>query len=113
MNGMTIKQVAKLCLVDEGTIYRWIQKGASAECKASLAKCKAANEENKPARFTLPETIAIIKAGGRSTLADLHHVLFDSPFWGNQKRYNLILFGSHGSRFPISESKFRIGFTHY
>ena len=71
MNGMTIKQVAELCQVDESTIYRWIQKGASAECKASLAKCKAANEENKPARFTLPETIAIIKAGGRSTLADL------------------------------------------
>ncbi len=30
-----------LCQVDENTVYHWIQKGASAECKASLAFFKA------------------------------------------------------------------------
>lgn len=71
MNDMTIRQIAELCDVDESTIYRWIQKSTSAECKSAIAKCKSAREESKPARFTLPETLSIIRAGNRSTLADL------------------------------------------
>ena len=62
MNGMTIKQVAELCQVDERTIQRW----------AAIAGDKMSSSTSTyPAAFTLPETIAIIKAGGRSTLADL------------------------------------------
>jgi len=69
--GMTIKQIAELCGIDESTVYRWIQKGTSAECKSALAKCKSAREESISARFTLPEILAIIRAGGKNTLADL------------------------------------------
>jgi len=69
MDGMTIKQIAELCGAGETTVRRWIDTVPFAEmAKPSAEIAKVSNE---PFRFTLPETLAIIRAGGKSTLADL------------------------------------------
>jgi hypothetical protein len=70
MESMTIQQIADLCGVAESTVRTWIDKAAAS---AEIAKPSAeiAKVSNEPFRFTLPETLAIIRAGGKSTLADL------------------------------------------
>lgn len=67
---MTLKQIADLTDKGESTIRRWID-AASAKMAGLSAKMADAKESKKPARFTLDETIAIIKAGGNETLANM------------------------------------------
>ena len=70
-DNMTIKQIAELAGVDRTTVVRWIGRMDRALCTEIGAKCTEADKTKKPARFTLDETLEIIRAGGRSTLADL------------------------------------------
>ena len=65
---MTIKEIANLTNVGETTVRRWISSAKMAGLSAKMAQ---AVNDKKPADFTLPETIAIIRAGGNETLADL------------------------------------------
>jgi hypothetical protein len=75
--GMTIKEIAEVCGVDERTIRRWIDgaSGKTPDDPGNLpglsAKTAEAQESKVPARFSLDEVIAIIRGGGRATLADL------------------------------------------
>jgi len=69
MQDMTIKQIAEICQVAERTIRDWVAK-ASAK-SADLSVKSAEVKTGVGYKFTLPETLAIIRAGGRSTLADL------------------------------------------
>ena len=83
---MTIKEISNLCNVSESTIRNWIDTAStSAEIAKPSAvsaglpavsaglslKIREAQETKKPADFTLPETLAIIRAGGNKTLAAL------------------------------------------
>jgi hypothetical protein len=67
---MTIREIAELCGVSESTVRNWIDI-ASASAKIAKPSAETAKAENKPFSFTLPETLAIIRAGGKNTLADL------------------------------------------
>lgn len=66
---MTIAEIAALCGRDESTVRRWVAK-AGGELPAAARKMSAAGH-GKAARFTLEETVAIVRAGGNNTLADL------------------------------------------
>ncbi len=69
MTDMTIKEIAGICNVEKRTVELWAQK-----CEKSSQICGKISQAYKtkiPAHFTLEETIIIIKAGGRSALADL------------------------------------------
>lgn len=70
MKTMTIREIAALCEAGDTTIRRWAEL-ASAKMAEVGAKMADAAEKKKPARFTLPETLAIIRAGGKNTLAAL------------------------------------------
>ncbi len=65
---MTIKEIAKLTGKSESTIRNWLASAKTAEISAKIAE---ARKTSKPSDFTLEETIAIIRAGGNDTLADL------------------------------------------
>lgn len=67
--GMTIRQIAEICGVDERTAQRWAVKAA--DKMPSVADKMSSAGHGKAAKFTLEETLAIIRAGGRHTLADL------------------------------------------
>lgn len=67
---MTIKEIAEIASAGETTIRRWAEI-ASGKMAGLRAKMAGAQESKKPADFTLEETIAIIRAGGNETLADL------------------------------------------
>lgn len=69
MNDMTIKQIAEICQVDERTVRNWA--GKAAEKSSAITEKSSVSTSTHPASFTLPETLAIIRAGNRSTLADL------------------------------------------
>ena len=64
--GMTIKEIAELCNVAESTIRNWIDSAKIAKPSAEIAKAT-----NEPFRFCVEDVIAIIRGGGRATLADL------------------------------------------
>lgn len=66
---MTTHEIGKLTGKDQRTIRRWI-KIAGDKMSAVRDKMSAAGH-GKVADFTLPETIAIIRAGGNETLANL------------------------------------------
>jgi len=68
--GMTIKQIAEVAGVNEKTIRDWVNKSSDKMSHLS-DKMSEAYRTKKPAVFTLSETIAIIRAGGNNTLADL------------------------------------------
>lgn len=70
-DGMTIKQIAELCEVSESSVRNWIDSAESADLSAKTAE---ARKTSVAARFTLPETLAIIRSGGKNTLADLLEV---------------------------------------
>jgi transcriptional regulator with XRE-family HTH domain len=70
MNGMTISQIAELCGVEERTVRRWLKR-ASDKMSGLSDKMSEAFKTKTPATFTLEETVAIIRAGGNETLADL------------------------------------------
>jgi AcrR family transcriptional regulator len=79
--GMTIKEIADIVNVDRATIFRWAHKidpmqnatGVSQNAKGLIEQKleEAQKSGTEPARFTLDEVIAVIRAGGRETLADL------------------------------------------
>ena len=56
---------------NETTIQRWIKRIPDAKRIELDAKCSEAARTQKPAEFTLDETIEIIRAGGNETLANL------------------------------------------
>jgi hypothetical protein len=66
---MTIKQIADLCSVDERSVRRWAEKAG--DKMSAIADKMSASTSTYPAAFTLDETLAIIRAGGKNTLADL------------------------------------------
>ncbi|KKL73799.1 hypothetical protein LCGC14_2071290 [marine sediment metagenome] len=66
MKSMTSKQIANLCNVSIRTIQLW----AKNTDEKTAAKISSAGH-GKSAHFTLQETISIIRAGGKQTLADL------------------------------------------
>lgn len=66
--GMTIREIAELCGVVEASVRNWIASANSADLSAKTADAK---ESKKAAKFTLEETLAIIRAGGKGLLADL------------------------------------------
>lgn len=68
--GMTIKQIADVANVTERTVRAWIKEASERLPKVS-GKTSEARANSIPAHFTLEETIEIIKAGGRETLAAL------------------------------------------
>ncbi|MBD3306567.1 hypothetical protein GF348_09325 [candidate division KSB3 bacterium] len=66
---MTIKQIAEIAEKSHQTVGRWIE---SVKSKMDTVKSKMDKATpNNPAQFNLAETIAIIRAGGNQTLADL------------------------------------------
>ena len=73
---MTIKEIAKLCGVDETTVLRWIRKDNFLNCKMQLRnsikeKLNRGSPEN-PSDYDIEETLAIIRDGGKNeTLATL------------------------------------------
>jgi len=67
--AMTIRQIAETCGVDERTVQRWTR--AATDKMSSIGDKMSSSSPMHPACFALEETIAIIRAGGRSTLADL------------------------------------------
>jgi transcriptional regulator with XRE-family HTH domain len=68
--SMTMEEIATLCGAGKTTVRRWVDT-ACAKMAHLRAKMAHAFETKVAARFTLPETIAIIRAGGNETLADL------------------------------------------
>jgi len=68
MKPMTIKEIADVSNVSQSTIRNWITSAKSAEISAKVAKAK---ETSIAATFYLDEVIAIVRAGGNDTLADL------------------------------------------
>lgn len=70
MKTMTIKEIASLCEVDERTVRRWVEQ-ASDKLPELSDKMSEAFKTKKLANLSLSETIAIIRAGGKNTLADL------------------------------------------
>ena len=69
--SMTIREIAELCEVDKTTVQRWAQKTDDAIRIEIDAKCRKALETKEEAGFSLPEALAIIRAGGKNTLASL------------------------------------------
>lgn len=68
MKGMTIKQIAEACNVAESTVRSWAHKTAeSADISAKIAKSRG----KRAVKLSLDETLAIVRAGGRHTLASL------------------------------------------
>lgn len=68
---MTIKEIAQTANVDKTTVQRWIKRVPDAKRIELDAKCTKAQREQKEADFSLEETLAILRAGGNETLADL------------------------------------------
>jgi DNA-binding transcriptional MerR regulator len=68
---MNIKEIAEITNVNKTTVQRWFKKIPDAKRIEIDAKCIESIKSQKPADFTLDETIEIIKAGGNNTLADL------------------------------------------
>ena len=75
--GMTIKQIAKLCEVDPKTVRRWLDivsrgNGHNVQPRPELKdRSMTAGEAGEAVHFTTPEVLAIIRAGGKGTLANL------------------------------------------
>lgn len=67
---MTFRDIAELCGVGETTVRRWANV-ASRKMADLHAKMADAQKSKRAARFSLPEALAIIRAGGKATLADL------------------------------------------
>jgi hypothetical protein len=63
---MTIKEIAEIANVSVSTIKNWIALSKIDKPSAEIAKAT-----NEPFRFNLDEITAIIRAGGRETLANL------------------------------------------
>jgi predicted transcriptional regulator len=72
---MTIKEIAEICSVGEQTVRDWLRAGTkSVPVAPSIVSAKRKIEKaghGKAANLTLEETLAIIRAGGRHTLASL------------------------------------------
>ena len=69
MKTITIREIAELCEVDERTVQRWAKEAG--DKMPSVADKMSAAGHGKAAALPLPETLAIIRSGGKNTLADL------------------------------------------
>ena len=67
---MTLKEIASTANVDDSTVRRWAAK-ASGKMPEISGKMTKARETSVAADFALEEVIAIIRAGGNDTLANL------------------------------------------
>ena len=67
---MKIVEIAEICSTNPRTIRRWIHQ-ISDKMPVLLDKMSEAFTKKQPADYNLLEVIAIIRAGGRNTLADL------------------------------------------
>lgn len=67
--GMTSKQIAETCGVALRTVQTWAKKAGANS--ASVGAKSASAGHGRFARYTLEETIEIVRAGGRHTLAAL------------------------------------------
>lgn len=67
--GMTIRQIAELCGVDERTVQRWVSD--LGDKMPSVTDKMSSSSPMYPAKFSLEEVLVIIRSGGRATLADL------------------------------------------
>jgi len=67
---MTIKQIAEITGKTERSVRLWAKEASEIISHISEIISQAIKTK-KPAEFTLEETIAIIRAGGNETLADL------------------------------------------
>lgn len=70
MKTMTLRQIAELTGKTKRTVELWAQK-ACEETSQICEKISQARSHATAAKFTLDETIAIVRAGGNDTLADL------------------------------------------
>jgi hypothetical protein len=68
---MTVKEIAELCGVDETTVQRWVKKISDCKMQSELSERLTNAGHGIPADFTLDETLAIVRAGGNDTLANL------------------------------------------
>lgn len=66
---MTIREIAELCGVDERTVQRWAR--VAGDKMPSVADKMSAGGHGKPTALSLDETLAIVRAGGKTTLAAL------------------------------------------
>ncbi len=66
---MTLKEIAKTANITARTAQLWAKKAG--EKFSSVREKISSAGHGKPSDFTLPETIAIIRAGGNETLANL------------------------------------------
>lgn len=69
MKDMTFGEIAELCSVDERTVRRWAEIAAG-EMPDILPVIENARK-GSPARFSLPMALAMVRAGGKPTLAAL------------------------------------------
>lgn len=69
MESMTVKEIAQAVGKDPATVSRWVDR---ASCKMQEVSCKVqeAKQTKKPARYTLPEVIEIIRTGAGDQVAD-------------------------------------------
>ncbi len=67
---MTLNEIAKLTGKSKSTIWRWVES-CSVMKQETYSKMEQAKITQKPANFTLDETIGIIRSGGNETLANL------------------------------------------
>lgn len=70
VDSMTIREIAELCEVSESAIRNWIDIAATS-AKIAKPSAETAKATNTPFAFSLAETLAIIRAGGKGVLADL------------------------------------------
>lgn len=69
MKDMSVKEIAELCNVDERTVQRWAN--IAADKMSSVGDKMSAAGHGKAALYGLPEVLAIVRAGGKATLAAL------------------------------------------
>ena len=80
---MTVKEIAELCGVDKTTVYRWVEHDNFLSCKMQLRKSILEQIQNGspevPADFSLEETLAIIRDGGK--MRRWRHCLKKRKIW--------------------------------
>ena len=69
MESMTVKEIAQAVGRDHATIARWVEK-TSRNMQEISRKVQEARATSKPARYTLPEVIEIIRTGAGDQVAN-------------------------------------------
>ena len=68
MESMTVKEIAQAVGRDERTVRRWVNEAA--DKMSVIADKMSVSSPAKPASYTLPEVIEIIRAGAGDQVAD-------------------------------------------